>query len=72
MAHHQYQQGLISEQRLRSAFAPVRGQVGGADAAIQVFDWLESQGALDASYVNFCRKEFETFERLVGMPTING
>jgi hypothetical protein len=67
MAFHQYEKGLLDEERLQSAFAPVRGQLVGNDAAMQVFNWLVEQGALVEAYVDFCRRDFSEFKP-VGPP----
>jgi hypothetical protein len=62
MAFHQYEKGLMDEKRLKSAFGPVRGQVGGNEAAMQVFEWAVEQGSFVDEYVDFCRREFEDFK----------
>ena len=62
MAFHQYEKGLLDERRLGSAFGPVRGQVAGNDAAMQVFEWAVEQGSFVDEYVDFCRREFEDFK----------
>jgi hypothetical protein len=62
MAFHQYEKGLLSAERLASAFGPVRGQVVGNDVAMQVFEWAVEQGSFVDEYVEFCRKEFRDFK----------
>jgi hypothetical protein len=62
MVFHQYEKGLLDEERLRSAFGPVRGQVVGNDAAMQVFDWSVEQGSFVDDYVDFCRREFSGYK----------
>ena len=62
MAFHQYEKGLLDERRLRSAFGPVRGQVAGNEAAMQVFRWAVEQGSFVDEYVDFCRRDFEGFK----------
>ncbi len=62
MVFHQYEKGLLDEKRLRSAFAPVRGQLVGSDAAMQVFEWSVEQGSFVEEYVDFCRREFRDFK----------
>lgn len=62
MAFHQYEKGLLDEKRLRSAFGPVRGQVAGNEAAMQVFEWAVEQGSFVDEYVDFCRGDFSDFK----------
>ena len=62
MAFHQYGKGLLSAERLKSAFGPVRGQLVGCDAAMQVFEWAVAQGSFVDEYVDFCRREFTDFK----------
>jgi hypothetical protein len=62
MVFHQHEKGLLNNERLRSAFGPVRGQLVRNDAAMQVFEWAVDQGSFVDAYVDFCRQEFRDFD----------